>query len=107
MTHQDIIDSIKSQYNRDLRKQLVKNLKDHEKNNNSEGIKSGYQIMNQIFSYILAQLEWNVADNALSWDESPLHILEDTFPHIEETQWFQGMQLNLRKSIEVRNQANA
>ena len=107
MTHQEIIDSIKVQYNRDLRKQLVKNLQEYEKMQNKQGIKSGYQIMNQIFSYVLAQLGWNVSDNALNWDESPLQILEQSFPHIEETEWFQGLQLNLRKSIEVRNQANA
>ena len=107
MTHQEIIDTIKAQYNRDLRKQLVKNLKDHEKNNDRDAIKSGYQIMNQIFSFILAQLGWNIADNALNWDESPLQILKESFPHIEETQWFQGLKLNIQKSIEVRNQANA
>lgn len=107
MTHQEIIDAIKAQYNRDLRKQLVKNLIEHEKNNNREGMKPGYQIMNQIFSYVLGELGWKLADNALTWDESPLQILEQAFPHIEETKWFQGLQLNLRKSIEVRNQANA
>jgi hypothetical protein len=102
MTHQEIIESIKSQYNRDLRKQLVKSILENEKANDAQSLKGGYNIMNQIFSYVLNQLGWNIAENAEKWDESPLEIMKEAFPKLETTQWFQQLQLQVKKSIEVQ-----
>ncbi|MDM5271884.1 hypothetical protein PGH07_06815 [Sulfurovum sp. zt1-1] len=102
MTHDEIIESIKAQYNRDLRKQLVKSLLEHEKNKDQAAIKSGYQIMNQIFSYVLNQLGWTITDNASKWDSSPLDIMSTVFPKLETTQWFAQQQLNVKKSIELK-----
>ncbi|MFT7878961.1 MAG: hypothetical protein ABXS91_01090 [Sulfurimonas sp.] len=102
MTHEEIIESIKEQYNRDLRKQLVKSLLIHEKNKDQEALRSAYQIMNQIFSYVLNKLGWTITDNASKWDSSPLDILCEAFPKIETTQWFAQQQLNVQKSIEVK-----
>ena len=102
MTHEEIIESIKAQYNRDLRKQLVKTLLEHEKNKDQAALKSGYQIMNQIFSYVLGQLGWTMTDNASKWDSSPLDIMCAAFPKIETTQWFAQLQLNVKRSIELK-----
>ena len=102
MTHQEIIESIKAQYNRDLRKQLVKSILENEKENDTQNLKGGYTIMNQIFSYVLSQLGWSIAENAEKWDESPLEIMQEAFPKLEKTQWFQQLQLQVKKSIEVK-----
>lgn len=102
MTNEEIIESIKAQYNRDLRKQLVKRLQENEKMNDRQGIKSGYNIMNQIFSYVLKERGWTIAENANQWDNSPLEILQQAFPNIESTQWYKGLELNVQKSIEVQ-----
>lgn len=102
MTNEEIIESIRAQYNRDLRKQLVKRLQESEKMNDRQGIQSGYNIMNQIFSYVLKERGWIIAENANRWDNSPLEILQQAFPNIESTQWYKGLELNVQKSIEVQ-----
>lgn len=102
MTNEEIIESIKAQYNRDLRKQLVKSILEYEKNQDREALKGGYAIMNQIFSYVLGNLGWTLADNAEDWDESPLEIMTMAFPKIETTHWFQQLQLNVRRRIELK-----
>jgi DNA-binding ferritin-like protein len=102
MTHEEIIESIKEQYTRDLRKQLVKSLLEHEKNKDQAAIRSGYQIMNQIFSYVLNKLGWTIADNADQWDSSPLDIMSEVFPKLETTQWFAQQQLQVKRGIELK-----
>lgn len=102
MTQEEIIESIKEQYNRDLRKQLVKSLLEHEKNRDQAALRSGYQIINQIFSYVLSELGWTITDNASKWDTTPLDIMRASFPKLETTQWFAQQQLNVQKSIEVK-----
>ena len=63
--------------------------------------------MNQIFSYVLGQLGWSLAENSQAWDNSPLDILQDAFPQIEATQWYKGLELNVQKSIDLTTTKNA
>lgn len=100
MTNEKIVENIKVQYNRDLRKQLVKRVANSEKMDDKEEIKNGYSIMSQIFSYILGQTGWDPADNSKKLDDSPLRILKEAFPNIESTKWFNGVEQNVNKSIE-------
>jgi len=93
MQNQIIIDALKSQYNRDLRKQIVKNVLLHEKNSDSESIKSSYKILDQLFSYVISELNWSIADNSTKWDDAPLKIMSQVFPKIENTKWFSDKQL--------------
>ncbi|MDD3592672.1 MAG: hypothetical protein PHO65_08525 [Sulfurovum sp.] len=102
MTHEEIIESIKSQYNKDLRKQLVESLLEYEQKQDPAALRYGYQIMNQIYSYILNKLGWASADNASKWDNSPLDIMSTVFPKLEDTQWFIQQQLHLNKSIALK-----
>ena len=97
MENQEIINALKSQYNRDLRKQIVKNILLHEKNEDTQSIESSYNVINQIFSYVIAQLNWSIADNSTKWDDSPLQVMSHTFPKIESTIWFKNKQLHVRK----------
>jgi DNA-binding ferritin-like protein len=94
---QEIIDILKNTYNRDLRKQVVKTIQQEEKENK----KPNYNIINQIFSYVLKELNWTIATSTKEWDNTPLDIMEETFPKIESTKWFEDQILTAKKMIET------
>jgi hypothetical protein len=98
-----IIDAIKTQYDGNLRKNLVRALLDAEKTEDAEALKRTYTLMNRIFSYVLKELEWTIASSSEDWDDTPLHILESCFPGIEKSKWYkiQAFVPNARK-IEVQ-----
>ena len=97
MTKTEIIVTLKENYNRDLRKQVVKTILAKEK----ESDKPDYRIINQIFSYVLKELGWNIAKNTKEWDNTPLDIMEETFPKLESTKWFEEQILTAKKIIEL------
>ena len=99
MNKQEIIETLKAQYNRDIRKQLVRSLLEAEKNEDTE---TQYKLMNQIFSYVLAQLGWTMANSTENWDNTPLELMEEVFPKIETSQWFKEQQLISKQSIDVQ-----
>ena len=80
----EIIETLKTHYNRDLRKQVVKTLQKDEKETN----KPNYQIINQIFAYVQKELGWKLPENSTNWDYTPLDIMKEVFPHIESTKWY-------------------
>ncbi len=96
MTPQEISESIKATYNRDLRKQVVKKLLSDEKEKHYD-----YRIVNQIFSYVIKSLGWDIAKNRDEWDETPLEIMKDVFPKIETTRWYQNQKVMAEKNIGV------
>lgn len=95
---QEIIQTLKENYNRDLRKQVVKTLLQEEKVNKEPN----YKIINQIFSYVLKELEWEMPQNTQEWDNTPLDIIEETFPKITSTLWFKGQILTVEKMIAMK-----
>ena len=97
MKKAEIIQTLKDNYNRDLRKQVVKTILADE----NEKDKPDYKIINQIFSYVLKELNWKMADNTKEWDNTPLDIMEETFPKLESTKWFEEQILTAKKMIEV------
>ena len=98
MNKQELIDTLKAQYNKDLRKQLVASLLEAEDN---EETNKQYKLMNQIFSYVLSQLGWTMAANAKSWDSTPLDVMMEVFPKIKKTKWFKEQHITATKSIDV------
>ncbi|MEA1892471.1 MAG: hypothetical protein U9N33_07145 [Campylobacterota bacterium] len=92
---QQIIATIKEQYSRDLRKQVVKTILKNEKSNDKEALEASYKIINQIFSYIIGELKWKISPSTNSWDDTPLKIISEVFPKIEMTQWFKNQQITL------------
>lgn len=93
-----LVDTLKTHYSKSVRKQLVDSLNETE----SEGEQSkSYQLMNQIFSYILAQLGWTMASSTEEWDSRPLEVMEAVFPKIRKTKWFREQELHAKKSIDV------
>ncbi len=99
MDKQEIIETLKSQYNRDLRKQLVRTLLDAEKTDNT--LKQ-YKLMNQIFSYVLSQLGWEMAKSTGNWDSTPLEVMDEVFPKISTSKWFMEQKLTTKKHIDLK-----
>jgi len=99
MNKQEIIDTLKAQYSKDLRKQLVQSLRDAEQNGDTT---QQYKLMNQIFSCVLAQLGWTMASNVKEWDDRPLEVMQEVFPKINKTKWYKEQKLLAEKSIDVQ-----
>ena len=97
MKKTEIIKTLKDNYNRDLRKQVVKTILASEK----ESKNIDYKIINQIFSYVLKELNWNMADSNKDWDNTPLTIMAETFPKLESTKWYKEQILTAKKMIEL------
>jgi len=97
MKKETIIQTLKDNYNRDLRKQVVKTIIANEKQSKAPD----YKIINQIFSYVLKELEWKMAENTKKWDNTPLDIMEEAFPKLESTKWFEEQILTAKKMIEM------
>jgi len=97
MKKTEIIETLKENYNRDLRKQVVKTLLAEEKKSDTPD----YQIINQIFSYVLKELNWKIADNTKEWDNTPLEIMEEAFPKLESTKWYDEQILTAGQMIDV------
>ncbi len=99
MDETELISVLKAQYSKDLRKQLVQALRDAEQSGDDD---RQTKLMNQIFSYVLAQLGWTMASNTKEWDDRPLEVMEKVFPKISKTKWYKEQQLLAEKSIDVQ-----
>ena len=93
------IEFIKENYPKDVRVDLIVSLKSLEntainKKKTIQGIEAQkkveglHQIIDQIFSVVLKNLNWNIASSSNDWDYRPINIMKKTFPKIEETQWY-------------------
>ena len=81
----EIIETLKTHYNRDLRKQVVKTILKNEK----ETDRPDYQVIDQIFLYIQKELNWEFTVDTKESELTPLEIMKAVFPHIESTKWYQ------------------
>jgi len=97
MKKTEIIQTLKESYKRDIRKQLVKSLQAEEKETQTPS----HKVINQIFSYVLSELGWEMAKNNQEWDNTPLEIMSETFPQIEKTHWYKEQILTAKKEIDV------
>ena len=102
MTKDEITEAIKSHYSRDLRKQLIKTILNNEQNKNIQEMEQQYHLLSQIFSYILKNSGWNMAENLNDWNNAPLQIMTEVFPQIESTLWYQDKNLSASGSIDVK-----
>ncbi len=100
MTNEAIIDAIKAKYDRNQRKELIKTIQKLEKSKDYAKLQGGYQLLHQIFAYILRELGWELHDRTLAWNKDPLEILTQSLPQIEETQWFMGLAMSIQAHID-------
>ena len=96
----EIVDKLKTAYNRDTRKQIVKSIIREEKSS----LVPNYQIINQIFSYVLSESNWSFSPNSKKWDSLPLDIMQEVFPKIEKTKWYKQQVLEAKGSIDLKKQ---
>ena len=93
------IEYIKENYPKEVRIDLIASLKSLEniainKKKTIEGIEAQAKVENlhkmidQIFSVILKNLNWNIASSSNDWDYRPINVMKKTFPNIEQTQWY-------------------
>jgi len=101
MKKEEIIDKLKAQYPRDLRKQLVKTILNNEKDQDKTVLQQRYKIMNQIFSYVLKECNWSMFKKSDNWDNTPLEIMAEVFPKLETTQWYTEQDIDVKKNIDV------
>jgi hypothetical protein len=99
---EEIIKTLKTQYPRDVRKQLVKSILQNEKDNVLQATEQQYIIMGQIFSYVLKELNWTMPTNSNEVDMKPLKIMEEVFPKIETTKWYKNQILTAKKNIGLK-----
>jgi hypothetical protein len=97
----EIIQTIKTNYNRDLRKQVVKTIQEEEK----KDTEPNYDVINQILSYIIKELDWKAVKDTQSWDHTPLDIVEETFPKIKTTIWFKIQVDTIKQMIDIANKS--
>ncbi len=101
MNREEIIATLKAQYPRDLRKQLVKTILTNEKDQDKTAVKQPYNLMNQIFSYVLKECNWSMSQNSENWDNAPLEIMAEVFPKLATTQWYKEQDIAVKKNIDV------
>ena len=97
MTKTELIQTLKDTYHRDLRKQVVKTLLAEDKKTDTVS----YKRMNQIFSYVLSELGWDMSKNTNTWDSLPLDIMVESFPKLNKTSWYKAQILTTKKSIDI------
>ena len=104
MNKEEIIQTLKDTYSREVRKGLVRTLLEKEKTENELEIQQQYKLMNQIFSYVLQQSGWKMGENSSNWDASPLNIMQDVFPKLSTSKWYREQLLNTKQNVEVHVQ---
>lgn len=97
MKKTEIIETLKAHYDRETREELVKSILHNEKQEDE----TDYKIINQIFSYVLKELNWNMSENAKEWDNTPLEVMDEVFPQIGSTKWYQDQHVTATKEINV------
>jgi len=97
MERKEIIDTLKTHYNRALRKHVVKTILKNERETNNPD----YRVMNQIFLHVQKELHWKIPDNPKAWDYTPLEIIQEVFPKIESTKWYDLQISSAKKMIDT------
>ena len=99
--HEKIITFLKDSYPRDTRKQVVKSILQEEKSNDDS--KDKYKIINQIFTYVLQETSWNMSSNSHEWDSTPLDIMKEVFPKLENTKWYKEQIIVTNEAVKLVN----
>jgi len=104
MKKDEIVEVLKSNYPREVRKGLVKTIIEKEKSADKFAIKEQYKIINQIFSYVLQQSGWEMGTDSSSWDASPLEVMLEVFPKLSTTKWYNQQHLQTQQKVEIEIQ---
>lgn len=97
MKQNEIKNTLTQNYSNAIRHELIQSILSDEKENSEPN----YKIINQIFSYVLSELGWEMVKNTNEWDKKPLKIMKDTFPQVEKTKWYNDKILTAKNSIDT------
>lgn len=106
MNKEQIIQLLKDNYTRDIRKQLVKTILSDEKDGGKSDLQDRYKLINQIFSYVLKEANWQMPKNSKEWNYEPLEIMCEAFPKLDTTKWYKDQMLIAKQNIGVKVQQN-
>jgi len=101
MERDAVIETLKGHYHRDIRKQLVKSLLRAEKSGDQVAIQQAYQLINQIFSYVLKESGWKIGVDSGAWNAQPMEIMLAVFPKLHTSLWYQEQELMVNQKIDV------
>jgi len=104
MNQNEIIETLKATYSREVRKGLIKTILEKEKEDNELATLQQYKIINQIFSYVLGQSGWKMGEDSTVWDAKPLEIMKEVFPKLSTTKWYSEQLLNTNQKVEIQIQ---
>jgi len=82
---------IKDSYPKKTRIELITNLLEAQADKTISGQETVERLQNlidQIFSTVLGNLKWNIASSKNSWDYRPIEVMQEVFPKIEKTRWY-------------------
>jgi len=74
MNKDEIVNTLKEHYPREVRKQLIKSMLEIEKKEGDLSLEKSYQMINQIFSYVLQESGWKMGENSDVWNDMPLKV---------------------------------
>jgi len=103
MNQEHIIKTLKQSYPREVRKGLVKSLLAIEKSQDRQAIQEQYRLINQIFSYVLKECNWSMPSSSVQLDSTPLSIMHEAFPQLQNTQWYQDQALLTKHTIALQS----
>jgi len=101
LKQEEIINTLKSTYSREIRKNLIKAIINSEKLKNSEMKDKQYKIINQIFSYVIKQSNWKISQNSNNLDTTPLEIMLEVFPKLSSTKWYEEQNISVKSGIDI------
>ena len=99
MNQETLIQTLKEYYPRDIRKQLVKTILSNEKDTDSSP--EQYVLINQIFSYVLKECNWDMPASSIKWDSQPLKIMNTVFPKLDTTKWYKDQFILAKQGVGV------
>ncbi|MEA2029494.1 MAG: hypothetical protein U9N49_11035 [Campylobacterota bacterium] len=103
MNQEAIIEFLKASYPRDVRKGLVKSILSVEKSDDKDAMQQQYNLINQIFSYVLKECNWSMPSSSTELDSRPLEIMKEAFPKLDSTKWYQEQALMAKQTIELHS----
>lgn len=97
MKKQKIIAILTKTYPINIRRELIETILLSEKENKIPN----YTLINQIFSYVLSEWGWDMNKRSQTWDHTPLDIMHEVFPNLQNTQWYKEQVITAQQQIDI------
>ena len=102
MKKEDIINTLKEHYSKEIRRNLIRSILEQEQSISELNKKEVYKTINQIFSFVLQQANWQMGETSQTWDAIPLEVMKETFPKLSNTKWYNEQILTTQQDIKIK-----